>query len=164
MKVEMKITGFDELLNKMDKLPPLLHKRILRASGRRAMKLVLETAKGIVPVRTGRLRDAIKITTRQNRQRRQLDIRVGPSNIPYAHLVEDGTSSHTIKVKKASFLGWGNKTFGIKVDHPGAKAQPYMRPALDENRDKIISFLKVDLKKSIDRAVRKMLKAKGISF
>lgn len=80
-----------------------------------------------VPVRTGRLRQSIQVRTSGK------NITVGPDT-PYAAFVEFGTKPHVIeaKNKKAlAFMVGGRAVVVKKVNHPGTKAQPYVRPAFE---------------------------------
>jgi hypothetical protein len=54
--------------------------------------------------------------------------------VPYAGFVEFGTKPHEIRPKSAKVLRFsvGGKTVYTKrVRHPGTKAQPFMKPAVD---------------------------------
>jgi len=57
-----------------------------------------------------------------------------------AHLVEYGTGPHVIKSDKLMndgdkiYHGTDWQVFGTHVEHPGAAATPFMRPAYDETR------------------------------
>ena len=56
-------------------------------------------------------------------------------NVEYAPDVEFGTSPHVIRpnAKKAlKFKSKGKAVFAKKVMHPGTRAQPFFRPALDQ--------------------------------
>jgi len=79
------------------------------------------------PVRTGRLRQSIEIKVATNK------VIIGP-NTEYAAYVEFGTKPHVILPKNKKVLVFnmgGQKVFASKVNHPGTKAQPYVRPAFE---------------------------------
>ena len=71
------------------------------------------------------------------------------TNVKYALHVEYATKAHEIKPKDKKALAWGRavgktrdgdtkrETVRKSVWHPGTSAQPFMRPALDINRDNI---------------------------
>lgn len=67
---------------------------------------------------------------------REHEARIG-TNADYAPHVEFGTAPHIITVKTAKVLTDGKTFFGKKVNHPGTAPQPYLRPALDENKSAI---------------------------
>jgi len=81
-----------------------------------------------VPVDTGELRSSLTVKVEQNR------VLVGPT-AAYAPYVEFGTKPHEIKPKNAGgvlvFNVGGRKVFAKKVNHPGTKAQPFVRPAYE---------------------------------
>jgi len=57
---------------------------------------------------------------------------IGPGT--YAKWVEFGTGEHQIQPKSAEYLEFnvgGRSMFGRVVWHPGAKAKPFIRPAVD---------------------------------
>ena len=71
------------------------------------------------------------------------------TNVKYAPSVEFGSIAHIIRPKNKKALAWGRATGttksgdikretvlrpGQEVRHPGAKAQPFLRPALDSSR------------------------------
>ena len=91
----------------------------------------------LAPVRTGKLRDSISVTSATGR------VYVGPDirKAPYASFVEYGTGArgefptgeYEIRPKTAKVLRFtmhGKTIFTKKVTHPGIKAHPYMRPAV----------------------------------
>lgn len=83
-------------------------------------------------VQTGRLRASIR--SQLDRDHRGLVARIG-SNVEYARYVEEGTGPHRIvpRVKKA--LHWKGAAHPVlAVNHPGSRAKPYLRPALDAAR------------------------------
>ncbi|GAA3027244.1 hypothetical protein [Streptosporangium longisporum] len=62
-----------------------------------------------------------------------------PDGDPYPLYVEYGTRPHTIRPKKpGGTLHWvgadGTHHFAQEVHHPGTRAQPFIRPALDDLR------------------------------
>jgi HK97 gp10 family phage protein len=70
--------------------------------------------------------------------------RVG-TNVGYAPHVEFGTSPHTIKPRSKqalAFVSDGQKVVVKKVKHPGTKAQPFLLPAAEKNRARLIAEIK----------------------
>lgn len=62
------------------------------------------------------------------------------TNTEYAIFVEKGTGPHIIRPKNARVLAWNDKSgahFARRVNHPGTKAQPFLTPAVEENKKKI---------------------------
>lgn len=93
---------------------------------------VTNSAKQRTPVNTGNLRNSIH----------QEPVRVTGSVVSfsvvadadYASYVHDGTRPHVIYPKNAKVLAFsagGTMVFASKVNHPGTKARPFLRNALE---------------------------------
>ena len=82
-----------------------------------------------VPVDKGNLRRSLSVTIDGDK------IKVGPT-APYAGYVEFGTAPHEIRPKKSDgvlrFQVNGRWVYAKVVQHPGTKAQPFVRPAFEE--------------------------------
>jgi HK97 gp10 family phage protein len=62
------------------------------------------------------------------------------ANAPYAAFVEFGTAPHEIRPVNGGVLAFevaGKMVFTPLVHHPGTKANPFMKRALDETRSKV---------------------------
>lgn len=80
-----------------------------------------------VPVRTGKLKQSIEVRPQGDK------VIVGPDTF-YANYVEFGTKPHVIEAKNKKALAFtmnGQKVVVKKVNHPGTRAQPFVRPAFD---------------------------------
>jgi HK97 gp10 family phage protein len=81
------------------------------------------------PVDTGRLRSSI--VHRIDGSGRVTGITVG-TNVSYAADVEYGTAPHVILPKNKKALYWPGAAHPVsRVNHPGTRPRPFMRPALD---------------------------------
>lgn len=101
---------------------------VRRAVDRTRMDVQNE-ARRRAPVDTGRLRSSI--VSRAEGGGRQLGYVVG-SNVSYAAAVEYGTSPHVIKPKYKKALFWPGASHPVaQVNHPGTKAKPFLRPAIE---------------------------------
>jgi HK97 gp10 family phage protein len=90
---------------------------------------VQNEARRRAPVDTGRLRSSI--VSRAETSGRSVGYVVG-TNVNYAAAVEYGTAPHVIKPKNKKALAWpGGRHPVAKVNHPGTRAQPFMRPAIE---------------------------------
>ena len=65
----------------------------------------------------------------------------------HAPHVEFGTRPHVITIKSARVLTDRKTFFGTRVNHPGTKAQPFVRPAIDQNINNIPEIMKSELSK-----------------
>lgn len=98
-----------------------------------AAKIVLSDAKRRAPVKDGRLKSSLQSSVSRDRAA------VG-TNVGYAAYVEYGTRPHTISVNGAKVLTDKKTFFGKSVEHPGTTAQPYLRPAIDNNRKALVGL------------------------
>lgn len=90
---------------------------------------VQNEARRRAPVDTGRLRSSI--VSRAEGRGRSVGYVVG-TNVNYAAAVEYGTAPHVIKPKHKKALFWPGARHPVaQVNHPGTRAQPFMRPAIE---------------------------------
>lgn len=104
-------------------------RRELREAGRQ----VVNRAKVLAPVRTGRLRSSIRADPPRIFSLRG-SLTVG-SDLEYAAMVNDGTRPHRIRprTKRAlRFVVNGQVVFARVVNHPGTKPNPFLDRALRE--------------------------------
>ncbi|HHQ48923.1 MAG TPA: HK97 gp10 family phage protein [Acidobacteria bacterium] len=114
-----------------------------RRAMRSAAQIIRTEARHLVPVRTGSLRDSIKVRTSTRRGWVNAWVVAGK---PHAHLVEFGTHPHTEKISRGRFK------FKRRIRHPGAKPHPFLRPAFDRKADDAIRKVASMLKDSIERS------------
>jgi len=97
-------------------------------------------AQADAPRDTGRLAGSIDYATKRkagkdvSQPTDKYTLHVG-TNVKYAAAIEFGKDPQVITVNKAKVLTDGHTFFGKSVNHPGFPAQPYLRPALDRNRN-----------------------------
>ncbi|MEH7416066.1 HK97-gp10 family putative phage morphogenesis protein [Neobacillus drentensis] len=99
-------------------------------------------AKQRAPVKTGDLRR--RITHETEHDDNKSIAKIG-TNLEYAQIVEEGSKPHEIKRKdgKPLKLKIDGKWVTVgKVNHPGTKPQPYLKPAIDENVGEIQDRIK----------------------
>lgn len=111
--------------------------RVYRGESRRVLMQrgpqVVNRAKVLAPVDTGRLRAAIKGRLVRNwTLRSEYQITV---NVDYAEAVHDGTRPHIIRPRNAQALRFnigGRIVYAKVVHHPGTRARPFLDRALRE--------------------------------
>jgi HK97 gp10 family phage protein len=104
-------------------------RRELTEAGRQ----VVQRAKVLAPVRTGRLRSSIRAEPPRIFSLRG-SLTVG-SDVEYAGFVNDGTRPHRIVPKNGSVLRFtvgGRVVYARVVNHPGTRARPFLDQALRE--------------------------------
>lgn len=104
-----------------------------RTELREAGRQVVNRAKILAPVDTGRLRASIRAEPPRIFSLRG-SLTVG-SDLEYAAMVNDGTRPHTIRPRTAQALRFtvgGRVVFARVVHHPGTRARPFLDRALQE--------------------------------
>lgn len=112
-------------------------RRVIRGASRTELentgRRVVNRAKVLCPVDTGRLRASIRgSTSRTWTLRPQFTV---SSNVDYAPMVHDGTRPHTIRPRTKQALKFtvgGQVVFARVVHHPGTRARPFLDRALRE--------------------------------
>lgn len=144
MATRINITGGRELAQFLQQLPVKLEKNIMRGALRAGAKVIAQEAKLNAPVQDGDLKASIRVSTNAKRGRVEAKAKAGGKKAWYAAIVEFGASPHIIKGKNGKLLKFtardGKRIEIAQVSHPGFKAKPYMRPALDSKaRESIVA-------------------------
>ena len=153
------VTGLREIEKAMEGLTKAAGRGVLRRALFKVSEPLVEAMKTGAARDDGDLMKSITASTKLDRRqaarhKRQAratgdkfaaEIFVGPSydlgaGGRHGHLVEFGTAPH---VNGGQFAG---------TMHPGTKAQPFMRPAWDGGKDKLMNDLKAELWAEIDKA------------
>lgn len=153
------LSGGRELDQLLQTLPVKMERNILRAALRAGGVILRKEARERVPTDQGDLLRSIRITSRVQRGQVQIGVKAGNSVAYYAHMVEYGTRPHYVEVSDVDrgpgrgrgrrgtagrqetlasirtvnrrVLQIGANFIGPSVHHPGARAKPFMRPAVD---------------------------------
>lgn len=112
--------------------------RTIRGASRRELEIaarqVMNRAKILAPVDTGRLRASIRIESRRTLTLRSV-YTIG-SDVSYAVMVHDGTRPHKIRPKRPGgvlrFRVGGRIVYAKEVNHPGTRARPFLDRAVRE--------------------------------
>ncbi len=145
----IRVTGLSDLQALLDTLPAKLEMNVMRGALRAGATLIMQEAIANVPVGppsssgaakygeyAGALRDSIHLGTKISRPYVMARVVVGGktktgANVWYANIIEfTGALPHTISAKGKAALSIGGLLFQ-SVHHPGMKAHPFLRPALD---------------------------------
>lgn len=148
------IKGGAELQKFLSDLPVKMEKNIMRSALRAGAKPIAEEAKANVSVDQGDLRGSIRVSTGAKGGTVTASVKAGNKNAWYAHLIEfTGAVPHKIKAKGKGWLAFGG-IFAKSIDHPGMKAKPFLRPALDSKANAAIQ--------AVGEQVRKRLTKQGL--
>lgn len=148
------ISGGRELDAALASLSVKIEKNILRSALRAGGNEYKAEIKATVPVDKGDLRRSVRVVTSAKRGTIYAKVKIGGKKAPHAHLVEFGTAAHKIAPKNAEALRFGGVT-AAEVDHPGARAQPFARPAFDSKAGEALA--------AVAAQIRKRLTAEGIN-
>lgn len=139
--------GVDEVIRNLEQFPVKVEQNVTRGAMRAAAKVVYDAAHPLVPVGRGirhkgasaSLADTLRVTTGvRNGNQVFASVRVGDprKGVFYGGMVMRGTRPHEIRVRHAVDLVLGvSGIFRKVVQHPGARAQPFMDQAIDATRD-----------------------------
>jgi len=138
------VQGVDQVIKNLLEFPVKFEQNIVRG-GLRAMAVVVETfARPLVPVGHGvihpgasaSLAGTLRVSTGKTGNQVIARVRVGNrrQGVFYAHMVLGGTKPHRIAARNAGWLSFGG-IFRKYVDHPGARAQPFLDTAFNASKD-----------------------------
>lgn len=141
---EFGIKGGQELAAFLDQLPDKLVRNVLRGGLRAGAREIAKEAKAGIHSISGELARGVKVATATVKGQARAYVRLRGKAAYIGRFVEYGTAPHIIRAKgaKASIrtlnemdargsLVIGGRFVGSVVRHPGAKAKPFLRPALD---------------------------------
>lgn len=149
MRTTVSISGLKELDEALGQLSKATARGVLRRVGLKALQPVADTARALAPVDEGALRDSIGVGTKLTRRQAAL----------HRKAVRSGESEKSFW---EGFAGAGGlpqaitQEFGTVNHGP----QPFLRPAYDANKDRMLETIKRDLGDEIQKAaVRQARKA-----
>ena len=124
------VTGLSDLNALLQTLPVKFEKNILKGALRAGMKPVLIDAKAGASVASGVMRAGLKVSANSKGGQVTASIKAKGKHGFLANFVEYGTAAHRIGAEAGGALSFGGSVVR-HVDHPGQRARPFMRPALD---------------------------------
>lgn len=160
----VRVEGLSELQKILDGLPDKLERNIVRSALRAGLKGMKAEVEARIPVRTGKLRQSVKLKTKLVKGKPNAAVTVGNKEAWYAHLVEFGTGGNyqgtgktvggpyviKAKNKKGLFVPGASHPV-MSVTHPGSKAQPFMRPAFDAGNSAAIQAFVAKIKQRLTK-------------
>ncbi|MGQ5524257.1 HK97-gp10 family putative phage morphogenesis protein [Chitinimonas sp. PSY-7] len=157
---DLDLARIDEVLKQ---LPARVEANILRGALRAGAEVIAEDARNRVVHVSGDLADSVRVSARVYRRAGKVVVSIkagsqagkGRKNVYYANMVEFGTRRHEIKPKYRRSLFVAGVMRQL-VRHPGAKAKPFMRPALDTKAQAALTvasdYLRARLPKALTKA------------
>ena len=153
-----KVEGLAELEKALLDLGAELGYKTLRTAGRKAMKPVLDSAIAGANEETGDLKAAHAISAKKGRGARgkggdtAVEIHVGPTRRSVVQKGADGSKSRN------KLAGVSQKAIAQEFGTANQQAEPFLRPALSQNADKVLSQFSKELATAIDKAAKKVAK------
>ncbi len=133
----MKINGLDSLMKSTNNVSGNM-KSLFRQAMVKATTKVQNEAKA---VKTGRFKNQTGNLRRSIQKQVTSPYRgIVYTDEKYGEYVEFGTRPRTIYPKNGKFLAFkvnGKMVFARKVNHPGSKPYPFMRPAFENTKDDV---------------------------
>ena len=157
MAVKFQLQGLSSLKDELLRLGAVAGVKSLAKASRKAMVPVRDDAKSMVPVRTGQLRDAIRIKTIKPRTGNVVvstGLVVRNQKIDGEIEIADGLSVE-IRVPNRVSRIWHLVELG--TSH--SAAHPFLRPAFGRNVGAMTTIVKDELRKNIDKAIKKQLES-----
>lgn len=172
----MTVEGLKDLDDKLTILGTKVADRTIKSAGRYAMKPVLDSAKSNLEssgsVDTGILKDSIALVSRSARFDQPFPIEIGLKikarvALKGSESAASSLGSGSVKIRGLTFRKIGKKLvtggaarrwhfieFG--VPSRGIPARPFLRPAMDQNSQTVLTRFKERLKRSVDNAFNKL--------
>lgn len=174
MKINVNITGIEDLNRALRELPKAMERGVLLATLREAAKVVRDEVRNTAPVKSGVLRRSIAIRSVPKRySQKGPSVRVyartgkGQSvDAYYAHIVELGAKPHRIpsesvgarkNKRKNPAMAFGGKVVS-SVNHPGIKGRHFMNRAARSAYSRFVKAYEVALRPQMERFLARRLK------
>ena len=149
----MRLQNLDAVLTRLQREPYLLRQGVEDGLTRMSLRIVRDARKNC-PVATGHLRASITYVIESAGHLREVMSRVG-SNVLYAPFVELGTRRHLAPIDKMYARIYGFPEYGgrngrnVYFRWVSGRAQPYLLPAFEANKDKLVTDLTYALRAMI---------------
>ena len=168
--VDLKLEGVAELQEKLFAIAgAMAGRKQLIAAARIAMRPVLEAARQNAPRDTGILADSIYLASARPDTNGNIvasaGLRVKKSQ-GYRTLVKGakkrhirGLSPQSKKTLKKTSAHW--RWHFVELGTSKMRARPFLRPALEANKDKVLDRLKTELRRQVNLATKRRAKSLG---
>ncbi|NOX15963.1 MAG: hypothetical protein GXP61_08065 [Epsilonproteobacteria bacterium] len=154
------ITGMDEILRKLDKLPQKIKKSVLSGAVRAAAKPIIKEARALAPENLGILKMSIDVVKRKSENPNIIHYSIAPLNKKggfYGGFIEFGTYAkldHSLVRKSKGKRG--KRREEIVAKGFGITHHPFMRPAFEKKAHETIDYAREYMRKRIDRELAKL--------
>lgn len=127
------LRGGKELQDLLSQLPAKIEANVVRGGLRKGAVVLRDAIREAAPKDSGDLAASVRVSVRLRNGTVVATVKTGNKKAWYAHLVEYGTAAHEIHAAEGGRLAIGGALLTF-VNHPGARAHPFVRPALDSHQ------------------------------
>lgn len=163
VRVKVRVSGLEATIERLREIGGSLTPRILTGICARSLEPILETAKSTAHVGdpdtrkpgTVTIKESIRIRPLRSNELRRRGIVAGAmvgASSPKAHLIEYGTAPRTRRVNTSR----GDRRNTTRVSTGQVTPKPFMRPAYEQNEEKVQTLAQQELKKALERRIRKV--------
>lgn len=129
------VKGLADLQKMLDQIPALMERNVMRGALRAGANEVKKEAqtqlKSNGSVKSSTLLNGLKVSTAAKGAQVTASVKVKGKHAYIARWLEyTGAAPHVIRPKNAKALAVAGKAVN-KIEHPGFKAKPFLRPAMD---------------------------------
>jgi HK97 gp10 family phage protein len=160
---EFKIEGLAELDRALKTLPTKIAGKVRRSANASGAGIIRKEARvnlvqRIKTVDDGTAETLKGIVSRKTDEKpHTVEHSIGATTREFnVNFIETGSAPHTISTNNPAGLGSGGLFFGPSVQHPGQSAKPWLRPAFDGNKQKVIDKIGERLWAGIKRETAKL--------
>lgn len=151
--VDVKITGMEEILKKLKKLPVELRNNLLSGAIRAGAKLVADEARARVPKDSEHLKKSILVRKRRSKNKTILHFTVAP----VSKVMWKFQDAHGLKhYNYGNIVEEGRSSWAVENGASNMPAQPYMRPAFEKKGEEAIDATRKYLAERIDKQIAKL--------
>ena len=157
MSVEVKINGLKELSKALNELPGRVARNIIGTALRAGGNVIKNQAKANLPENYTTLRKSLVVVVGKQRDPYTRSAIIGPTvgkrakyDGWYAHIVEGGALPHEIPARFKKVEARDGQIFGSLVHHPGVHAKPFMRPAFESTKQKVVDAMAEKIRARIE--------------
>lgn len=167
----IKVNGYRQAKEILDGLPNGMQKSILLAALRQSVRPMLTSARGKVPVRSGKLKRQLRIVRFRDRSAPKSEVAVavkpvfdrskksGAVNQYYGKFIHEGTKDPRLS-RKGKLLVFENR-LGDKVfvrSVKGIRATPFLEKAYGETNERTVAIFGDELAAAVGRYIQKHFK------
>lgn len=166
-RVTVTVTGIEATIKQLREIGGSLTPQILTGVCARSLEPILATAKATAHVGNPETRkpgavtikDSLRIRPLRANELRRRGISAGAmvgASSPKAHLIEYGTVQRFRRVNTSR----GERRNTNQVSTGQVMPKPFMRPAYEQNKEEVLRISRDELKKALERRIRKVNRSK----